>query len=70
MLLREQITEQVLADRQGLLASGVRRELPSVVDELDALDARLTAEPESPKDRAGKPVTAEQMRLRQALGVA
>lgn len=69
-LLREQVSQQVLADRQGLLASGVRRELPSVHDELEALDDRLTAEETGPTDRAGKPISAEQFRLRRALGVA
>lgn len=70
VLLREQIASQVTADRQGLLASGVRRELPSVQDELDAFDARLLADETGPTDRTGKPITAEQMRLRRALGVA
>lgn len=70
MILREQIAQQVLADRQGLLASGVRRELPSVHDELDALDERLNADEAGPTDKGGKVISAEQWRLRRALGVA
>ena len=71
LLLREQVTAQVLADRTGLLARGVSRGLPEVQAELDALDGRLTAGlVVGPTDRSGKPLDQEQWELRQAMGVA
>ena len=71
LLMREQVTAQVLADRTGLLARGVTRGLPEVEAELDALDARLAAEiVTGPTDRNGKPLTREEWELRRAMGVA
>lgn len=71
LLLREQVTSQVLADRTGLLARGAQRGLPEITEELDALDSRLRAELiTGPTDRNGKPLSHEEWELRQAMGVA
>lgn len=70
LLLREQVTAQVLADRTGLLARGATRGLPEVQDELAAFDARLAAElVTGPVDHNGKPLDLEQWELRRAMGV-
>lgn len=65
MLLLEQLHGQVLADRQGLIAAGVRENLPGLADAQRQMDERLNEEPEQMA-----PVDFERLELLQALGVA
>jgi hypothetical protein len=65
VLLLDQWERQTLADRQGLLASGVREELPTLFEAQQRLHEALVAEPKRLES-----VDNEQMELRQAMGVA
>ena len=65
VLILDQLERQMLADRQALIASGVRDDLPNLPQVQESLDARLHAEPEPMA-----PVDYERLELLQALGVA
>ena len=54
-----------MADRQGLLANGVRKELPTLAEAQRRLYEALVAEP-----KVLESVDSEQMELRRAMGVA
>jgi len=65
VLLLDQWERQTLADRQGLLANGVRKELPTLAEAQRRLYEALVAEP-----KVLESVDSEQMELRRAMGVA
>jgi hypothetical protein len=64
-MILEQLERQVLADRQGLIARGVGKDLPFFPTERDALMERLAAEPVTVTQ-----VDSEEQQLRRALKVA
>ena len=66
VLLLENWQRQAIADRQALIALGVREGLPTFGEVRRRLDEALLAEPDAPESE----VDSEQMELRRALGVA